>query len=452
MKKIFRGSLNKNIGQTNYEVVVCENLKNEKNVLTLLNEAIRQSNGHFLILCQQDVCFPAGWLQKVKEQMALVEKMSPHWGVLGLYGIDLNFCPVGHIIDRGKRLYQGTIPCAVQSLDEVCLILKKDSGLILNEQLNSHHLYGTELCLQAYQKGLRCFVIDAPVEHISSTCGLDESFYIAVKKLRQLYKNKKVPDVICSPCAVIRMNNKLKSFLKYYQIKKIQKRNKTKQKKKSVFPVYSLFQQPDSYYSSPRFEMLRFITGSPKTTLELGCGEGLFSFEIKNKYNAETWAIEYNPQAVQRAKRFLDHVLCGDACILVDNLPDHTFDAIFCFDLLEHLVDPFALLEKLKQKLTKNGALIASIPNIRHYKTLEDLLFKGEWVYTNAGTLDITHLRFFTRKSIIRTFENLGYQIERLEGIRKSKKVALKLLSFLSAGRLEDIQYLQFAVVARPKQ
>lgn len=76
--------------------------------------------------------------------------------------------------------------------------------------------------------------------------------------------------------------------------------------------------------------------------------------------------------------------------------------------------------------------------------------FDGDWRYEGEGVLDATHLRFFTRRSIGRMFEEAGYEIIRLEGINiQVRGWKFELLRLLTAGRLDDIKYWQFAVVAR---
>ena len=43
------------------------------------------------------------------------------------------------------------------------------------------------------------------------------------------------------------------------------------------------------------------------------------------------------------------------------------------------------------------GTLLVSLPNVRHHPVVTSLL-AGNWTYEQAGLLDHTHLRFFTRR------------------------------------------------------
>lgn len=212
----------------------------------------------------------------------------------------------------------------------------------------------------------------------------------------------------------------------------------------------SLQKEQTGYYNQTRSEMLAFVPSTAKSVLEIGCGNGEFSRAIQQKFGAEVWGVEPNTSAAAQANKHLNKVLCGSIENNIDNLPNSHFDCICMNDVIEHLLDPWQVLLSLRIKLRSKGVVIASIPNVRHYENLSNLLFNSDWRYTEAGTLDRSHLRFFTPKSMQRLFEEAGYSIQQITGIRGSRKFKLKILSFLSAGNLWDIRYSQFAVVASP--
>jgi len=204
------------------------------------------------------------------------------------------------------------------------------------------------------------------------------------------------------------------------------------------------------YYRAGRDEMLPFIPEGIKTAIEVGCGDGAFGTALKAQGKVdEYWGLEIHPPSGETARQTLDKVLVGNAEHLVDELPDGYFDVIIFNDSLEHLIDPFLFLEKVKNKLKPGGSVVASIPNVRHFRNLYQLIFKKQWRYVDSGILDRTHLRFFTCESIKDMFEDAGFTIAQLKGIHGSRKRKVKILSLLSLGLLSDIRFLQFAVVAR---
>lgn len=71
--------------------------------------------------------------------------------------------------------------------------------------------------------------------------------------------------------------------------------------------------------------------------------------------------------------------------------------------------------------------------------------------YTDSGTLDYTHLRFFTKKSIVRLFEKCVYEITKIEGINAAAGKKYKIINALLLNRLKDWKFMQFAIRAKLK-
>jgi len=197
--------------------------------------------------------------------------------------------------------------------------------------------------------------------------------------------------------------------------------------------------------------MLKYIPEGTKTILEFGCGFGGFSTLVKEKLGIESWAVEIEKNAAQEAAKKLDKVINADASEALQQIPDDYFDCIVLFDILEHLIDPYSLLCSLKTKLTKTGVIVASIPNIRYYRAFVDFVIHGNWDYKEHGIMDKTHLRFFTYKSISKTFKQLGFEILELQGIHPTSSRTYKLLNILFLNLVSDIRYKHFAVVVKPK-
>ncbi len=209
--------------------------------------------------------------------------------------------------------------------------------------------------------------------------------------------------------------------------------------------------KPTGYYKSKREDMVKYIPDGIKTSLEFGCGNGEFSALVKQRFNAECWAVEIEKTAAHEAEKKLDRVIIGEAAESLDDIPQEYFDCIILFDILEHLADPYSFLYALKTKLTGNGVIVASIPNIRYYRAFADFVFHGNWDYKNQGILDKTHLRFFTCKSIGKMFRQLGFEILSLEGIHPTSSRTFKLLNIIFLNALSDVRYKHFAAVVRPK-
>jgi len=214
----------------------------------------------------------------------------------------------------------------------------------------------------------------------------------------------------------------------------------------------------DGYYMTSRPEIAAFLPEHFERTLEIGCGAGGFSAAHLGAAT-ERWGVEPNAEAAALARTRLSQVITGTYDQAEAALPDGHFDLVICNDVIEHMPDHDAFLEAIKAKLTPGGAIVGSIPNIRHFTALVKLLLLNDFPYADDGILDRTHLRFFTHKSLVRVFRAHGYAIERLEGVRSIITHGITGLSpaknlvargaaaavvGLSLGRWADTQYPQF--------
>jgi len=197
--------------------------------------------------------------------------------------------------------------------------------------------------------------------------------------------------------------------------------------------------------------MLPLIPVDAKRILEVGCGAGTFAMQIKAKSKAELWGVEIDPVAAEKAAKVFDRLLTGDVNHLIQELPEGGFDCIICNDVIEHVVDPESLLRRLKSKLTPSGTLVASIPNVRAIKNLFNLIVRKDWRYEDFGTLDRTHLRFFTKKSIERLFDETGYSLELIQGINPTRKMFFAIFNVVTLGWARDTRWLNFACVAKAR-
>jgi 2-polyprenyl-3-methyl-5-hydroxy-6-metoxy-1,4-benzoquinol methylase len=206
---------------------------------------------------------------------------------------------------------------------------------------------------------------------------------------------------------------------------------------------------PYPYSDIERRELLPFLPADAALILDVGCGMGGFSRVAKAKASElVAWGIEPNPSAAAHAARTLDRVVTGN---FPDDMPADSprFDTIFFNDVLEHMVDPWAALIAAKPFIADGGRVVASLPNLRHYTVLNSLIRRADFTYTDSGILDRTHLRFFTRSTMVEMFTSTGYDVTSCSpiGVAGPRKASLLArLPWMS----RDILALQFVIVATP--
>jgi len=214
-------------------------------------------------------------------------------------------------------------------------------------------------------------------------------------------------------------------------------------------PAFAM-SNPSTYYGYERTEVSALLPHHYSTALEIGCGEGAFRRNLTR--SVEYWGVEPVPAAARVAQGQLDKVLTGTFQDVQGEIPDRYFDLVICNDVIEHLPDPDEFLRCIQRKIRPDGHLVASIPNVRYIGNLWELLVGRDWEYKDEGILDRTHLRFFTRKSIVRAFRRNGFSIEEIAGINRYRtRSPLKYILYLIAVLLfgQDIKFLQFAVRAK---
>lgn len=180
-----------------------------------------------------------------------------------------------------------------------------------------------------------------------------------------------------------------------------------------VIPDYD--QHPDVY--SRNWILLEWV-GTHKRVLELGCSTGFFSKYLSQKRSCSVVGVEVDPVAAAEAKKFCKQVLVCDlnSPEWIKGLPHQAFDAILMGDVLEHLVEPQAVLEQIQPLLAPHASIVISLPNIVYWKTRLKILF-GRFEYESFGILDHTHLRFYTPKTARQMIESAGYEIKRLHPV-----------------------------------
>jgi 2-polyprenyl-3-methyl-5-hydroxy-6-metoxy-1,4-benzoquinol methylase len=128
--------------------------------------------------------------------------------------------------------------------------------------------------------------------------------------------------------------------------------------------------------------------------------------------------VEVDPVAAAEARKFCNEVLSCDlnSPEWIEGLPKQGFDVILMGDVLEHLIEPQAVLEQIQPLLGLNASIIISLPNIVYWGTRLKILF-GRFEYESFGILDHTHLRFYTPKTARKMIEGAGYEIIRFHPV-----------------------------------
>lgn len=208
----------------------------------------------------------------------------------------------------------------------------------------------------------------------------------------------------------------------------------------------------NKYGHYERGPIAALVPPSARRLLDVGCNTGGFGEGLKKKRTLEVWGVESNVWAANEASKRLDKVFSErfDSSL---PLPDRYFDVVVFNDVLEHFEDPWAALALAHGKLVSDGCVVATIPNFLFRDNLLHVLKEKDFRYEEVGIRDRTHLRFFTRKSAQRLFEESGFRVNVVTGLNEQwwspslvNRVAYRLLG----RQLEETKFLQWVFVATP--
>lgn len=161
-------------------------------------------------------------------------------------------------------------------------------------------------------------------------------------------------------------------------------------------------------------EIIARLIPSGRSVLDIGCSSGLLGKRLRQKGCSIT-GIELEETAAKLAEDNYEEIFVMDIQNLAE-LPNKfvsSFDILVFADVLEHLRNPEDVLPHLLRYLKPTGKSIVSIPNVANWLNRLQLLL-GRWEYVDCGTLDRTHLKFYTYKDARRLLMNSGLDVSRV--------------------------------------
>ena len=157
-----------------------------------------------------------------------------------------------------------------------------------------------------------------------------------------------------------------------------------------------------------------------QTLLDLGMGTGGLGQFLSQQHPLVTDGVTLNQAEADIARQWYRRALVADleSADLTALFAGQRYDVIVCADVLEHLKAPQNVLRQCKALLAPGGRLITSVPNAGYCGLVAELI-RGDFRYRPEGLLDSTHLRFFTRRSLQRFFDESGWSTQSVATTRR---------------------------------
>lgn len=209
--------------------------------------------------------------------------------------------------------------------------------------------------------------------------------------------------------------------------------------------------KPESYFSKARADFVsrlpRDITAS---ILEVGCGTGATgALALDRGCCGRYVGIELFESAAKEARDVLTDVLVGDVEKIDLPWRPASFDALILSEVLEHLVEPWRVLERLHTVLRPGALVLASSPNISHWRVIRELAL-GRFELADQGVFDRTHMRWFTPDTFAAMFERAGFRVQHVGPVTPFSE-RTRMISHWTNGRYDHLFMTQISIEAIAK-
>lgn len=137
--------------------------------------AIANAREEILIFAHCDVFFPEYWFERLHWEIRRLTDQDSNWAVAGMSSVTAAGEVVGRTWDPSLAplfpqtggIHGGELKAPVRavSVDELAIIVRRDSGVSFDPLLPEFHLYGADIVLEAERLGRSCYGLDLPLIH-----------------------------------------------------------------------------------------------------------------------------------------------------------------------------------------------------------------------------------------------------------------------------------------------
>lgn len=186
------------------EILILDNTDKEWDCFSAIRLFLQKACGDLIVIAHDDVEFGDLTGTLLIERISEIIEKDPTAALFGVAGIsNSDQGVIGHFHDAsGEHLWgfrNGNKAC---SLDECFFVISRKSGITVSKALEGYHFYGTDLCINAMEKGFSSYVVDFPITH-NSTGNINEKFFLERDKYERHLLEKKMDQFVKTTCTVL---------------------------------------------------------------------------------------------------------------------------------------------------------------------------------------------------------------------------------------------------------
>lgn len=151
-----------------------------------------------------------------------------------------------------------------------------------------------------------------------------------------------------------------------------------------------------------------------KTFLDVGCGEG-WALNFFKSQSYKITGLDYSTYGcLNNNKSCVDSIIQGDILKNLNSLikANNKFDIVLLDNVLEHLLSPIDLLQKIKSLLKESGVLIIEVPN--DFSILQKTLIKNNFIDSEFWVVLPDHISYFNKDGLIKLCKKVGWDLKHL--------------------------------------
>lgn len=168
-------------------------------------------------------------------------------------------------------------------------------------------------------------------------------------------------------------------------------------------------------HTAVNMDLRALVPASCTRIVEVGCMHGALARVVRQAQPGVQYVgIDIDADYARAAAAHCTEALTAN----IEAMDKAAFDRLFpsdCWifgDCLEHLRDPWRVLRRVRASIDPAGCVLVCVPNAQHW-SVQWRLASGQFRYEENGLMDRTHIRWFTRLTLLEMFADTGWNVEK---------------------------------------